>query len=88
MEHIREKEHKQALILRLKRIEGQLRGVQRMIEDEATCDAIAQQLVAAHRALDKAYHTMIGCLIESQLTGNRVAQADAERVVRMLARYG
>lgn len=88
MEHIRQQEHKKALILRLKRIEGQLRGVQRMIEEEATCEAIAQQLAASHRALDKAYHTMIGCLIESQLTGNGTAQTDAKRVIDLLTRYG
>ena len=87
MKHIRQTEHKQALILRLKRIEGQLRGVQRLVEEEAPCESIAQQLSASRRALDKAYHTMVGCLIESQLTGKGVAAADAKPVVEMLSRY-
>ena len=88
MKHIRQKEHKQSLIMRLKRIEGQLRGVQRLIEEEAPCESIAQQLSASRRALDKAYHAMVGCLNESQLTGKGVAQADAKPVVEMLSRYG
>jgi len=87
MEHLRQKEHKQALIMRLKRIEGQLRGVQRLVEEEAPCESIAQQLSASRRALDKAYYNMVGCLIESQLTGNGVAQSDAKPLLDMLARY-
>lgn len=87
MKHIRQEDHKRALVLRLKRIEGQLRGVQRLIEEEAPCEAIAQQLSASRKALDKAYHTMVGCLIESQLTGKGIAHADAKPVVDMLSRY-
>jgi DNA-binding FrmR family transcriptional regulator len=88
MKHLRQEEHKRALVLRLKRIEGQLRGVQRLVEDEAPCESIAQQLSASRRALDKAYHTMVGCLIEAQLAEKGVAQSDAKPVVEMLSRYG
>jgi DNA-binding FrmR family transcriptional regulator len=87
MKHLRHKEHKQSLIMRLKRIEGQLRGVQRLVEEEAPCESIAQQLSASRRALDKAYHTMVGCLIEAQLTEKGVAESDARPVVEMLSRY-
>ena len=88
MKTLCQEEHKQALILRLKRVEGQLRGLQRLIEDEAPCEAIAQQLSASRRALDKAYHTMVGCMIEDQLMGKGVAKADTRPVVEMLSRYG
>ena len=81
------KEHKRALVLRLKRIEGQLRGVQRLIEDEAPCETVAQQISAARRALDKAYHRMVGCLVEAHLEGKGVAHGDAKPVVEMLSRY-
>jgi len=87
MKHLRQEEHKRALVLRLKRIEGQLRGVQRLVEEEAPCESIAQQLFASRRALDKAYHAMVGCLIEAQLTGKGVAQSDAKPLVEMLSRY-
>ena len=58
---------KRALILRLKRVEGQLRGVQQLIEKEAACESVAQQMSAARRALDKAFHVMVGCMLEQQM---------------------
>jgi len=44
---------------RLARIEGQLRGVQRMISDERDCKDILQQLVAIRAALQSASLTFI-----------------------------
>lgn len=38
---------------RLKRIEGQVRGLQRMVSDERDCEAILTQLMAARAALDR-----------------------------------
>jgi len=38
---------------RLRRIEGQVRGVQRMVEDDAYCIDIIKQTQAIQRALDK-----------------------------------
>jgi len=37
---------------RLKRIEGQIRGIARMVEERRYCIEILQQLTAARRALD------------------------------------
>jgi len=72
---------KKALCARLARVEGQLRGVQRLIDEEADCEAIAQQLAAARKALDKSFFTMVGCMLEQgNLPGERVAQ--------MLAKFG
>lgn len=87
MKHLRDEEHKRALILRLKRIEGQLRGLQRLIEEEAACEAIAQQMSASRRALDKAYHVMVGCLVESQFVSKGFAQSDAKPLVDIISRY-
>lgn len=88
MERIDHAEHKTALVLRLKRVEGQLRGIQRLIEEEAPCESIAQQLAAARRALDKAHHTMVGCLVETQLAGRGVAATEAKAVAGLVVRYG
>ncbi len=41
-----------ALIKRLKRIEGQIRGVQRMIESERECESIITQLAAVRSAVE------------------------------------
>lgn len=53
-----------ALVMRLKRIEGQLRGVQKMIEGGEDCELIAQQLSAGRKALDKAFFELLACAIE------------------------
>lgn len=80
-------EDKKRLIARLARIEGQLRGVQRMIEDEKECEAIAQQLAAARGALNKAFAELIACAFEHRLAG-RGSRGDVAEIVQLLARYG
>ena len=45
--------HKDALLKRLRRIEGQVRGVQGMVEDDRYCIDIITQISAAQAALDK-----------------------------------
>lgn len=59
---------KQAMTLRLKRVEGQLRGIQKMIEQDTDCDRIAQQLAAARKGLDRAFYEMVACMLKHQLT--------------------
>lgn len=58
---------------RLARIEGQIRGVRRLIDEDADCDKIAQQMAAARKALDKAFHEMLACMIEKDVLCNRNA---------------
>lgn len=45
--------NKKSLLDRLKRIEGQVKGLTRMIEDERYCIDIITQISAAQAALDK-----------------------------------
>jgi DNA-binding FrmR family transcriptional regulator len=44
---------KEALLRRLRRIEGQVRGVERMVEDERYCVEILDQIAAARTALEQ-----------------------------------
>ena len=48
---IQDSEVKDELSRRLKRIEGQVRGVGRMVEEERECREIAQQLTAIRAAV-------------------------------------
>jgi CsoR family transcriptional regulator, copper-sensing transcriptional repressor len=64
MAKIRDETHKRDLILRLKRVEGQLRGIQAMIESGQDCEAVTQQLSASRRALDKAFFNVLACAIQ------------------------
>jgi DNA-binding FrmR family transcriptional regulator len=58
---------KASLIRRLKRIEGQIRGIQRMIDEERYCPEVLVQLAAVRAGLDKVGLELIeghtrGCL--------------------------
>lgn len=41
------------ILLRLKKVEGQVRGLQRMVEEGKDCADVVHQLSAARKALDK-----------------------------------
>ena len=47
------KEMQQSMTARLNRIEGQLRGVRRMVQEPRLCIEILQQLAAAEAALNR-----------------------------------
>jgi CsoR family transcriptional regulator, copper-sensing transcriptional repressor len=87
MDHLHREQDKKALILRLKRIEGQLRGLQRLIDEDAPCESVAQQLTASRRALDKTFHSLVGCLIESRLSAKGSAPAEIKQALDILSRY-
>jgi DNA-binding FrmR family transcriptional regulator len=55
------------LLNRLKRAEGQLRGIQRMIEGGEPCLDIASQMAAVRKALDSAYVRMTVCFMQQEL---------------------
>ncbi len=54
---IENQENKEQLIKRLKRIEGQVRGLQSMLDDERECREIMQQLSAVSSAVKSTSRT-------------------------------
>ena len=52
-EQYRYAKDKNSLLLRMKKIEGQAKGIQRMIENGRYCIDIVQQLTALSRAIDE-----------------------------------
>ncbi len=66
------------LLNRLKRAEGQLRGIQRMIEEGQPCLDIASQMAAVRKALDSTYVRMTVCFVEQEL-GARMTTDEAGR---------
>ena len=90
MTQMKDDENRRALILRLRRVEGQVRGVQQLMENEAPCESIAQQLSAARRALDKVFYMMMACMIEQQVTEDsspKAVHADVKKLTEMLSKY-
>jgi len=84
--------HKLSLLKRLNRIEGQVRGVARMIQDDRYCVDVITQLTAARAALDAVAlrlledHTQ-GC-VQSAIRSGRGEHAIGElmQVVRKFSR--
>lgn len=61
----RTEEEQKALLTRLKRIEGQIRGLQKMVESDAYCPDIMVQSSAATSALNSFNKVLLGCHIRS-----------------------
>ena len=57
------------LVNRLRRAEGQMRGLLRLLEDGADCARIAQQLLATRHALDSTYVRLNLSLAEAEMHG-------------------
>lgn len=56
---------KKALITRLKKVEGQIRGIQKMVDDDLYCPDILIQVSAATNALNSFNKELLGCHIKS-----------------------
>ena len=73
---------------RLKRAQGQLSGVLRMIEEERDCADVVTQLAAVSKALDRAGFAIIAAGLEQCITAGadgKVDRAKLERVFLALA---
>jgi DNA-binding FrmR family transcriptional regulator len=93
MARIRDEAHKRDLIVRLKRVEGQLRGIQAMIASGEDCEAVTQQLSASRRALDKAFFNVLACAIRGgdpapAGSAGRSADRRLEHAAALLAKFG
>lgn len=56
------------IMRRLRRIEGQVRGLQRMVTEERECDEIVIQLSAIRAALEKVSLSIVGSYIVDCIT--------------------
>lgn len=65
------------LLNRLKRAEGQLRGVQRMIEEGQPCVDIANQVAAVRKALDSTHVRLTVTYVQQELRGSLKSGAAA-----------
>lgn len=62
--------------LRLRRLEGQIRGLQRMLDEGQDCRAIVTQLAAAKTALDKVGYRLVAAGV--RYCADDPARAEAE----------
>ena len=68
---------KDALLKRLRRIEGQVRGIERMVEEERYCIDILTQISAASTALDSVGLKILGEHVQSCVAGALASSDEA-----------
>ncbi len=61
----RSEDEKKALLTRLRKIEGQVRGIEKMVEDDMYCPDILMQVSAATSALNSFNKVLLACHIKS-----------------------
>jgi DNA-binding FrmR family transcriptional regulator len=87
-------QNKEAVQQRLRRIEGQVRGLQRMVDDETYCIDVLTQISAATKALQSVALQLLGdhlshCVQEALLEGGPSAEAkvaEARKAIERLVR--
>lgn len=82
---------KPALLARLRRIEGQVRGVARMVDQDTYCIDILTQISAANRALQAVALGLLEshlshCVAEATAQGGEEAQAKVKEAAEAIAR--
>ena len=81
-------QQKKDLLHRLARVEGQLRGVQKLIAkagEPEDCEAIAQQMSAARKALDRSFVTLLTSAIVTQAAGDGSEESREQRLQRLVS---
>lgn len=82
-----------ALVRRLNRIEGQVRGIRRMIEEPRACIEILQQLAAAEAALNRISlavfrHHVDHCIQDAVAKGDGEHRQKLNELVDIFDRFG
>jgi Uncharacterized protein conserved in bacteria len=83
--------HKDAYLKRLRRIEGQARGLQRMVEEEQYCIDILTQVSAMTRALQSVSLALLDehlhhCVVEAVAAGGTEADAKLKEASEAIGR--
>jgi DNA-binding FrmR family transcriptional regulator len=84
-------ENKDSYLLRLRRIEGQVRGLQRMVEEDKYCIDILTQVSAVTRALQSVALGLMEdhlghCVAQGAAEGGEVAAAKVREASEAIAR--
>jgi len=82
----------QALVTRLNRIEGQIRGIRRMVQEPRLCIEILQQLAAAEAALNRISlgvfrHHVEHCVPEGMAKGEAEVRKRLSELVDIFDRF-
>jgi DNA-binding FrmR family transcriptional regulator len=84
-------ENKDAVLTRLRKIEGQVRGLQRMVDNETYCIDVLTQVSAATRALESVALTLLEdhlshCVADAIAEGGSLADTKVKEASDAVAR--
>ena len=74
------------LLKRVRRIEGQARGIARMVEEDRSCTEVLQQLAAVRSAAHQATVALVRAYTTECVTSNRPPEEIAEAMAVALSR--
>src|SRR5262249_15064920 len=84
-----ENEHGQSDIqMRLRRIEGQIRGIIGMLDDGKSCEEVVTQILAARAGMDRVAREVLKCHVAEVLEGRSPTDAReaVERAISLLTK--
>ncbi|MBR7743964.1 metal-sensitive transcriptional regulator [Phycicoccus sp. BSK3Z-2] len=73
----------QAVVKRLKRAQGQIGGILKMIEDGRDCQDVVTQLAAVSKALDRAGFAVIATGLKQCITDPEAGEMDVESMEKL-----
>ncbi len=84
-------EHKGDVLARLRKIEGQIRGLQRMVDDDTYCIDVLTQISSATRALQAVSVALLSdhmhhCVGDALATGGPAATAKVDEAMKAVER--
>jgi DNA-binding FrmR family transcriptional regulator len=80
---LRDQEQLEEVFKRVKRAEGQIAGVIRMLEDGRNCEEIVHQMAAVGKAMNTAAITLISSSLEECMSEKKNNQAQRERLLKL-----
>lgn len=89
---LRDPQFQETLIQRLRRIEGQIRGVEGMLENQRDCREILQQVSAVQAALRSFSRSLleeyaVTCLLDEEArTDPRLAEKNLRELIELITR--
>jgi DNA-binding FrmR family transcriptional regulator len=81
--HVRPGLEKRALIVRLRRIKGQIEGIEKLVEADTECSDVLMQVVSARRALKSFSEEMIASHL-NECIEKAASPAEGRRNLRSL----
>jgi len=81
------RDEKREIVVRLKRLEGQVRGLERMIEENADCEAVLVQFSAVKAAFEKVGVLVIGNAIRDCIKEEISDVSKLDKAIRVMEKY-